>query len=1051
MAMQALVMGFGGTGAHILTALKELTVLKHGKKPDSVKFLLFDTIADWEPGKGVPTLIDAAEEKIAEGTEAATSLDKYTEYFQLSDHDPDLKKYVFEYLGRGGEPDKYPHLKNWLHAPWLSKYIPEARLNVTEGAAQQRHIGRFVMFQNSEKIVEKLRGYISELSQKASGTGVNVWIIGSSAGGTGAGCLLDAGFMVRLAARQAGDIDINLTGVIILPQIFSGIAGISMARAYSLMRELNRVQQQDIPESDRYTKDAGTVSTQVDYDAREQNRVLVRGKLFDDLFYLGKECKKDEERKSFYSSVANAIDPYLDAKSGPVLLQASVNSSDVAASFGASRLYVPNETLVHLFAWEQVEDYLKKATAPVVSGNQITDIHYGADSDRQDNAGEKTKNLLNLFGEILQRAGKTEKENSSWVKNSLDPEKIVTGWYQFAASSLAGEKLSLTESQDVMLAYINPYKSFNQTEEDKIDPQELETKTYNENKAVKGVKESYEESRDRFAKRLDDLTNVYTNIGGGNRTFMKGRRLVKDKVTNRLRKKIDELIINELKQNQTFAVDPDNREQGTPLTRIYREINHIIGIYLKQIDGTIAQFIETMQKDRGDLEQKPIEALRELSASKKTGFIQFGNWVEPYQKAAREEFFEYIRWYQKYNLLQDMQEIVRSVSDHFSRWRIVLKNMFDELSQNGNSSALFRIKLDKIEALNQRIYRASRNPTAKISLQENDETMSGYINQLRNSATGASSGETLAEKKLAESVWETGIDSRGNPELRLIVENLNKEQKTYKNDYIKNVVEDLQNHFQEEIRQRLKNTDIFDYLLYLQKSAGVEGSKIIEKLRGSAESLLTATGTEESRLIYSDPLGVDKTELAAELQKNLKVLDSGAKDPERGHSDSNSITLLKVKKPNLNEIEDIKNCENEYKAELSLKPKVPAQVKRIQFAQVYHPFRAELEAWHIERLHWRSEDQSPNTLMPARIVRLLENPEMMQAFVQSIATGAIKKNGYDWVWEHTEPRKLTNYDLDGDKADLMSAAITFILRQRVIGLLQDITYRDAQKSIAKAG
>ena len=31
MAIQALVMGFGGTGAHVLTALKELTVLKQGK------------------------------------------------------------------------------------------------------------------------------------------------------------------------------------------------------------------------------------------------------------------------------------------------------------------------------------------------------------------------------------------------------------------------------------------------------------------------------------------------------------------------------------------------------------------------------------------------------------------------------------------------------------------------------------------------------------------------------------------------------------------------------------------------------------------------------------------------------------------------------------------------------------------------------------------------------------------------------------------------------------------------------------------------------------
>src|SRR5215213_8119611 len=123
MAMQALVMGFGGTGAHILTALKELTVLKHGSMPDSIKFLLFDTIADWEPGKNVPIMGGAAEERVAIGSEKATSLDKFTEYFYLGDHDPDLKKHVYTYLARTGNRDSFPHLKEWLHAPWLSEHV----------------------------------------------------------------------------------------------------------------------------------------------------------------------------------------------------------------------------------------------------------------------------------------------------------------------------------------------------------------------------------------------------------------------------------------------------------------------------------------------------------------------------------------------------------------------------------------------------------------------------------------------------------------------------------------------------------------------------------------------------------------------------------------------------------------------------------------------------------------------------------------------------------------------------------------------------------------
>src|SRR5215213_3981938 len=242
MAMQALVMGFGGTGAHILTALKELTVLKHGTKPESVKFLLFDTIADWRPGRTVKLLGGAAEEQIAKASEAKNSLDPASEYFYLRDHDPDLKTHVFDFLKPTGSPERYPHLKDWLNAPWLKLHVREANLSIVEGAAQQRQIGRFAMFQNADRVKNKIAQLINELAQQAKDTGVNVWVVGSSAGGTGAGCLLDAAYLTRLAVKDYGRRDIQLTGVIVLPDVYDDKAGISKARAYSLFRELNRIQ-----------------------------------------------------------------------------------------------------------------------------------------------------------------------------------------------------------------------------------------------------------------------------------------------------------------------------------------------------------------------------------------------------------------------------------------------------------------------------------------------------------------------------------------------------------------------------------------------------------------------------------------------------------------------------------------------------------------------------------------------------------------------------------------------------------------------------------------
>ncbi|MDQ3802322.1 MAG: tubulin-like doman-containing protein [Acidobacteriota bacterium] len=1044
MAMQALVMGFGGTGAHVLTALKELAVLKYGKMPDSIKFLLFDTIADWEPGKAVQIMGGAAEEKIAKGKERATSLDKHTEYFQLIDHEPDLKKYVFKHLSRAGEPEKYPHLKDWLHAPWLSEHIKENRLNITEGAAQQRQIGRFAMFQNSDKIIERLRTFIRDLARGAGGAAVNVWIIGSSAGGTGAGCLIDAAYMARLAA---GDFDINLTGAIILPEVYEGVAGVSKARAYSLLREINRVQEQGIPERDRYIEQGTVVSSRVFYDAHRQQNALMLGKLFSDLFYLGKVCPNGNARESFFTSVANAIDPYLDTSSGPVLLQASVNESAVASSFGAARFYVPVETLADLFAWEQVNTYLKRATAPREEGNLIVNLHYGSDDDRRSRGRVKVENLLKLFEELLQRADKTD--NRAWVQNSLDPEKIVTGWYQFAASSLAEDRLTPAEAQTVMLSYIDPFRSFTAPENVKVEPHELETKTYNENKAARGVRESQEESRDRFAKRLEDLTAHYTSHNGGERTFEKGRRLVKEKVKARLRKKVDSIVVDELKQNPGFASDPGREGDGTPLTRLYQEINSIITGPLQQIDAVIGAFIGTLGEEEARRTQQPVNALKDLRDSRKTGF--FGTWVESYQQTARQELSEYIRWYQKRELLEDMQELVRDVRQRFEWWRRTLGDVFDILAMHGTESALVKIRREKIMALQDRLYRAANNHTSMISLKEKDPEMDGYVEVLRQQAVRAGADDTLADRLLADSRWEAEAHADGSASLRLVINNFGTGG-GYLAEEMTNLPQNLHDYFHQEIRQRLQSTDIFDYLLYLRQR-GSSLDDIANTLHARAETLIKAKpGKEEVRLVYKEPSGANKKDIADLILGKLRDLDSGTKDPERSHSDASSLTLLKVKKPNLAEIDNINDCEAEYKGKLSEElSKEPGQAEALYRAQVYHPFRAELEAWYIERHHWKQEGKPANRLMPARIVRLLENPEMMQAFVQALAAGAIEKVKNDWVW-HYQQRDvmLTDFDRDGGDADLFSAAVVFALQQREVGRTLTLNAPDAKQSIASA-
>lgn len=1051
MAVQALVMGFGGTGAHILTALKELTVLKTGRVPSSIKFLLFDTISDWRPGVNVP----GGEEKTAEGE--VTSLDPASEYFYLSDHDPDLKLHVKSFLGKGGMPDRYPHLKDWLHAPWLGKHIANANLQIIQGAAQQRQIGRFAMFQNADRIIARIGGLVRELDLHARGAGVNIWIIGSAAGGTGAGCFLDAAYLAHMAADHIAR---RVNGIIVLPNVYTGISGISLGRAYSLLRELDRVQGQGIPEDDTYILDGEPVWSHVSYDATMQRMAHVNNRLFDDLFYLGSECRTDPQRKKFFTSVANAIDPYLDESSGPRLLEAAVNETAAASSFGAARIYVPVETFSDMFAWEEVADYLRGGTAANEEGERI-DLYYGDSDDRKDEADSRVKSMLALFGELLERkrTGKTATDNEAFAQKTLDPEQIVTKWYGFAGLALAGDRLTDTEAQIVRLAYLNPYISLTEMDPDKVELKDRETRSYRENKEAKGVKESQEESRDRFAARLEEITVRYTSATGGERSFERGRKMVFERVSARLRDVVDTLITDELNRATSFSVDQSRPKQGNALTRLNEEVRYILEDKsgpLNQVDEMVGQFIKAMEKEKARRDDQTVEELRALRNSRKTGMFDLGVWVENYQQTAREEMAEYIRWYQKYKLLQDMQQIVRSVKRRFEEWSRTLSGVLNSLildeGDEFKASALFLVKEYRIKKLTDRLYRAARNPSALISFKdEPDPDMMGYRQYLRDSIG------KLATELLSKSHWEAGVRDDGTPELRLMISA--RRDFPFAKDTLRNLPQTLHDYFQEDIDRRLENKDIFDFLLYVQRNHNVQPKTIAEKLSAASESLINAGGIrEEWMLVYRDPSGDEKKTLATAIQGEVLNLNrEGTRDAEHMHSDGNSVTLLKVKKPSLDKIDDIRTSRDDY-LKLMVEDLTGDKYHDDQIlrAQVFHPFRPEMEAWYIERHAYRiSQRNRPKDKLPIvpRVARLLEEPAMMYAFVQCLAAGAIEKvRDKGWVW-HSGPDDASKDVLltpdDRAKNDLIAAAITFVLEKREKGRRTRITFEGAMQSFTE--
>ena len=1051
MAIQALVMGFGGTGAHILTYVKEQAVLKYGTEEGSVRFLLFDTIADWRPGRTVKIAGGAGEETVAQGVE--TSLDPNQEYFFLGDRDPSLRKHVYEILGPDGYYDNYPHLRHWLHTPWLRDNVEKAQMEIVVGAAQQRQIGRFAIFQNAQKIVDQIHRELRELRDKAKGGPVNVWIVSSSAGGTGAGCFLDAAHLTRIAA---GDMEVGITGVIVLPEVYDDKAGISRGRAYALFRELDRFQLQGTTDRDRYLQSGRACASMVLYDARDQLRSVVPSKLFDNFFYVGAQCRSDEERTAFFTSVASSIDPFLDVNAGPQLLEKSVNLDASASAFGAARLYIPKETLGELFAWKQVDGYLRRACALEESDGRRR-LASGAVREREEEARKKVRELSPLFSKVLELEG-TDEALGRFAR-TLQPQEIVEEWYGTSAPQVIGLDLRPEEVRDLELTYAAPAYSFREPEPDRVSAAERTIKTYSEHRAsvreLNLPRENAEESRARFVRELESLMKSYKDADAPARSFERGRRLLLSKLSDHLSHKVDRMIFETLEKSDRFASDEEAPEQGTALTRLYQVLREMLADDgpFRQIDRRVALFLDALGGEEEQREHEAVQAVHDLSEWKSR---LFGGSVDEPQVAARESVSQYMKVFQRDRLLADLQRLVREVRQRIEEWEALLRSAFDTLVIDPANSC-WADTGSQVRRLENRLARLARNPKARISVDPNwsperpGEDMLGFREHLAARCAVDQDNKPLASSVLRQSAWKLDLDSTGRPNLALELRLPDSGEETLGKTDLAQVHQLLYHSFRSLIDRELGVVDIFDYLAWAEREQRITAESIARTLNESARPLIIAEGPETCHLVVHSPSDKDKERWISSLNEALRAALGVAKLERVTYSDHDSISVFRIVKPkNLDDFRNVVECQQHYvemqQMEVAEDAAARAELRR---AQVYHAFRPEMEAWYIERRSFqlRQRQLRPDDHLTPRLVRLLEEPAMMQAFVECVGTGAVEKaEDGDWVWHATsEDIPLT---VDQPTSDLLRAATIFVLQKQEgrQGGLRRIELEAARKS-----
>ncbi|GBD26648.1 hypothetical protein HRbin30_01988 [bacterium HR30] len=231
---RTILIGLGGTGKEALLRVKKNFVGVFGEIPPLVKFLLIDTTAA------------ATDEIIAETPDGSPRQVRL---------EPNEILFI-EARGASMLPKTHDEIREW--------FPPKADLktNIISGAGQIRALGRLALFANAHSVYEGLRALLSQARDyaqerpdaqqrfvyKAYSPHLTACIVGSLAGGTGAGIFLDVAMILRDILKDED----QLFGYFLLPDIYVNRPGTQNveANAYAALCELDHFMSLD--ETHRY-------------------------------------------------------------------------------------------------------------------------------------------------------------------------------------------------------------------------------------------------------------------------------------------------------------------------------------------------------------------------------------------------------------------------------------------------------------------------------------------------------------------------------------------------------------------------------------------------------------------------------------------------------------------------------------------------------------------------------------------------------------------------------------------------------------------------------
>ncbi len=440
MAKRVLAIGVGGSGKAALTILKERLEETYGQVPEGVVLLSYDTDGLRDIDRFAGTQLSPAFDDAGAGR---TRLPEFQHIVSPGGMTMDA---VFADI-RTGKTAAY---MNWLEHEKLDRMLGPAERDIRGGAQQRRPIGRTAFFlRYANPIYQTLIEAIGRMYGEGNDTGSReapayvraedvekgkrlIFIIGSVAGGTGSGMMIDLANLVRHAVMSNQNWQsVSVSGIIVMPDAFASYARFMddptnlKPNSYAALREL-----------DRYMRvHSSFLPYMVRYAESEQSITWSTNQPFDHCYLVDTASRSTgqdldlggDPMKGVFPMVADFVAAHVDNSLGDALATLRSNAGlhydkttgRMYSGFNVMTYIFPVDDVIEGYAYRFVRELLAREYLPIVDEKRRGQVRIEAVSEV-----EKSFSTSSVAGRpnpnVLQKAVAATRR--------INPERVDMSW-----------------------------------------------------------------------------------------------------------------------------------------------------------------------------------------------------------------------------------------------------------------------------------------------------------------------------------------------------------------------------------------------------------------------------------------------------------------------------------------------------------------------------------------------------------------------------------------------------------------------------------------------